>query len=94
MAAIRMLFSYLTEKGVLAMNPAREVQTERFSRLNGKTPAFHEGEVATLLAAIDVLHSRRSARSRAPGHPRLHFRSNQCGDRTHRGRFFRAENVG
>src|SRR5260221_13344276 len=27
MAAIRMLFSYLTEKGVLAMNPAREVQT-------------------------------------------------------------------
>jgi hypothetical protein len=35
------------------MNPAREVQTERFSRLNGKTPAFHEGEVATLLAAID-----------------------------------------
>ena len=53
MAAIRMLFSYLTEKGVLAMNPAREVQTERFSRLNGKTPAFHEGEVATLLAAID-----------------------------------------
>jgi hypothetical protein len=53
MAAIRMLFSCLTEKGVLAMNPAREVQTERFSRLNGKTPAFHEGEVATLLAAID-----------------------------------------
>jgi integrase/recombinase XerD len=37
----------------MAMNPAREVQTERFSRLNGKTPAFHEGEVATLLAAID-----------------------------------------
>jgi hypothetical protein len=45
--------SYLTEKGVLAMNPAREVQTERFSRLNGKTPAFHQGEVATLLGAID-----------------------------------------
>ena len=30
MAAIRMLFSWLTEKGVLAMNPAREVKTERF----------------------------------------------------------------
>ena len=27
MAAIRMLFSWLTEKGVLAMNPAREVKT-------------------------------------------------------------------
>jgi site-specific recombinase XerC len=30
MAAIRMLFSWLTEKGALAMNPAREVKTERF----------------------------------------------------------------
>ena len=27
MAAIRMLFSWLTEKGILAMNPAREVKT-------------------------------------------------------------------
>jgi site-specific recombinase XerC len=36
--AIRMLFSWLTEKGVLAMNPAREVKTERFSRTEGKTP--------------------------------------------------------
>src|SRR3984893_15572664 len=43
--AIRMLFSWLTEKGVLAMNPAREVKTERFSRTEGKTPAFVEGEV-------------------------------------------------
>src|ERR1700738_3156816 len=38
MAAIRMLFSWLTEKGVLAMNPAREVKTERFSRTEGKHP--------------------------------------------------------
>jgi|SRR4029077_6520894 integrase/recombinase XerD len=36
MAAIRMLFSWLTEKEVLAMNPAREVKTERFSRTEGK----------------------------------------------------------
>jgi site-specific recombinase XerD len=35
MAAIRMLFSWLTEKGILAMNPAREVKTERFSRTEG-----------------------------------------------------------
>jgi hypothetical protein len=42
MAAIRMMFSWLTEKGVLAMNPAREVKTERFSRTEGKTPAFVE----------------------------------------------------
>jgi hypothetical protein len=45
MAAILMLFSWLTEKGVLAMNPAREVMTERFSRAEGKAPAFVEGEV-------------------------------------------------
>jgi len=52
MAAIRMLFSWLTEKGVLAMNPAREVKTERFSRTEGKTPAFVDGEVQTLLDAV------------------------------------------
>lgn len=30
MAAIRMLFSWLTEKGILAMNPAREVRRQNF----------------------------------------------------------------
>jgi site-specific recombinase XerD len=54
MAAIRMLFSYLTEKGVLAMNPAREVQTPRFSRLEGKTPAPATEKVQQLLDGIDV----------------------------------------
>jgi site-specific recombinase XerD len=54
MAAIRMLFSWLTEKGVLAMNPAREVKTEKFSRTEGKTPAFVEGEVQRLLNVIDT----------------------------------------
>jgi site-specific recombinase XerC len=38
MSAIRMLFSWLTEKGILAMNPAREVKTEKFSRREGKKP--------------------------------------------------------
>src|SRR6201987_915276 len=54
MAAIRMLFSWFTEKGVLAMNPAREVKTERFSRTEGKTPAFVEGEVQKLLDTIET----------------------------------------
>src|SRR5215510_9517195 len=54
MAAIRMLFSWLTGKGVLAMNPAREVKTERFSRTEGKTPAFVDGEVQRLLDAIET----------------------------------------
>jgi Phage integrase, N-terminal SAM-like domain len=39
MSATRMLFSWLTEKGILAMNPAREVKTEKLSRNEGKTPA-------------------------------------------------------
>src|SRR6201994_1528847 len=57
MAAIRMLLSWLTEKGVLAMNPAREVKTERFSRTEGKTPAFVEGEVQKLLAVETFTHT-------------------------------------
>jgi hypothetical protein len=45
MAAIRMMFSWLTEKGILAINPAREVKTPKFSRTEGKTPAFSTEEV-------------------------------------------------
>jgi len=36
------------------MNPAREVKTERFSRTEGKTPAFVEGEVQKLLNAVEI----------------------------------------
>ncbi len=56
MAAIRMLFSWLTEKGILAMNPAREVKTQKFSRTEGKTPAPPHQEVQRLLDSIDVTH--------------------------------------
>jgi integrase/recombinase XerD len=56
MAAIRMLFSWLTEKGILAMNPAREVKTPKFSRSEGKTPAPPHQEVQRLLDSIDVTH--------------------------------------
>jgi integrase/recombinase XerD len=49
MSAIRMLFSWLTEKGILAMNPAREVKTEKFSRSEGKTPAFDTEQVQKVL---------------------------------------------
>src|ERR1700720_1704491 len=64
MAAIRMLFSWLTEKGALAMNPAREVKTERFSRTEGKARAFVEGEVQKLLDTIET-SSHTSLRDRA-----------------------------
>ena len=53
MSAIRMLFSWLTEKGILAMNPAREVKTEKFSRTEGKTPAFNTEQVQKVLDKID-----------------------------------------
>jgi site-specific recombinase XerD len=56
MAAIRMLFSWLTEKAILAMNPAREVKTPKFSRSEGKTPAPPHEEVQKLLDSIDVRH--------------------------------------
>ena len=36
------------------MNPAREVKTERFSRTEGKTPAFVDGEVQKLLDTVDA----------------------------------------
>jgi site-specific recombinase XerD len=56
MAAIRMLFSWLTEKGILAINPAREVKTPKFSRTEGKTPAFSTEEVHKVLDSIDTSH--------------------------------------
>ena len=40
MSAIGMLFSWLSEKGILAAKFGREVKTEKFSRREGKTPAF------------------------------------------------------
>jgi site-specific recombinase XerC len=61
MAAIRMLFSWLTEKGVLAMNPAREVKTERFSRTEGKTPAFVDVETNTSAKGAPLADGQYSA---------------------------------
>jgi integrase/recombinase XerD len=54
MSAIRMLFSWLTAQGILAMNPAREVKTEKFSRREGKTPAFDIEQVQKVLDKIDT----------------------------------------
>jgi site-specific recombinase XerC len=56
MAAIRMMFSWLTEKRILAINPAREVKTPKFSWTEGKTPAFSTEEVQKVLASIDTSH--------------------------------------
>jgi site-specific recombinase XerD len=64
MAAIRMFFSYLTEKGILAMNPAREVKTQRFSRQEGKTPAFARDEVRQVLDTSKPIASSITATRR------------------------------
>lgn len=45
MAAIQMLFSWLTEKVFCAMNPAWEAKTQRHSKTERKTPALAEGQV-------------------------------------------------
>ena len=68
MSAIRMLFSWLTEKGVLAMNPAREVKTEKFSRTEGKTPAFDTEQVQKFLDEIDTSNEVGPSRSRFAGY--------------------------
>ena len=36
------------------MNPAREVKTEKFSRSEGKTPAFETDQVQKVLDKIDT----------------------------------------
>ena len=79
MAAIRMMFSWLTEKGVLAMNPAREVKTPKFSRTEGKTPAPSAEEVQKLINSIDtsnVVGLRVQSHSRCAS---LHVRANRRG---------------
>lgn len=55
-SALRMMFSYFTEKGVLTYNPAREVKTEKVRRTVGTTPAFEVDDVAKLLASFDTSH--------------------------------------
>lgn len=53
-SALRMMFSYFTEKGVLKYNPAREVKTEKIRRNVGKTPIYEMDDVERLLASFDV----------------------------------------
>lgn len=51
-SALRMLFGWLVEKGVLPANPAREVKTEKFRRAEGKTPALSVEEMHRLLLSF------------------------------------------
>ena len=52
LAAIRMLFDYLTPGGVLRMNPASSVRGPKYSIKRGKTPVLTAEEARTLLDSI------------------------------------------
>jgi site-specific recombinase XerD len=54
MSAIRMLFSWLTEKGILAMNPARRSKRRSFLAPKAKPPAFDTDQVQKVLDKIDT----------------------------------------
>ncbi len=55
-SALRRLFSWWVEKGVLERNPVREVKTESFSRSEGKTPAFDLEDMQALLSSMTEPH--------------------------------------
>jgi site-specific recombinase XerD len=54
LAAIRMLFDWLTTGGVLPFNPASSVRGPKFSVKRGKTPVLTAEEARQLLDSIDT----------------------------------------
>lgn len=53
-SALRSLYSYWVEKGVLSSNPVREVKTEKVSRTEGKTPAVQLEDMSDLFRSFNV----------------------------------------
>ncbi|HRJ33881.1 MAG TPA: tyrosine-type recombinase/integrase [Fimbriimonadaceae bacterium] len=53
-SALRMLYSYWVERGVLERNPVREVKTEKVSRSEGKTPALSVEDMRKLFESFDT----------------------------------------
>lgn len=53
-SALRVLFAWFVEKGITERNPVREVKTAKFSRVEGKTPAFSVEEVQQLFESFDT----------------------------------------
>ena len=53
LSALRKLFSYLVETGVLASNPAREVATEKVRVKGGKTPALSPEQMRQLFESFN-----------------------------------------
>jgi site-specific recombinase XerD len=53
-SALRTLYAWWVEKGILERNPVREVKTEKFSRTEGKTPAFDLEDMRRLFESFDT----------------------------------------
>ena len=53
-SALRMLYAWWVEKGVLVTNPLREVKTEKVSRQEGETPASEVEDMPKLFASFDI----------------------------------------
>ena len=54
LAAIRMLFDWLTTGGIIPFNPAASVRGPKYSARRGKTPVLRAFEARRLLDGIDV----------------------------------------
>ncbi len=54
LAAIRMLFDWLTSGGIIPFNPATSVRGPKFSVKRGKTPVLTADEARQLLDSIDI----------------------------------------
>jgi site-specific recombinase XerD len=53
-SALRSLYAWWVEKGVLVTNPVREVKTEKVARSEGKTPALDAEQVRQLLESFEA----------------------------------------
>ncbi|GMQ82684.1 MAG: tyrosine-type recombinase/integrase [Rhodothermia bacterium] len=53
-SALRMLFGFLAEKGILSVNPALDVKPPKFSAREGTTRALSPVQVRTLIDSIDT----------------------------------------
>jgi integrase/recombinase XerD len=54
LAAIRMVFDWLTTGGIITFNPAASVRGPKYSTKRGKTPVLRAAEARKLLDSIDV----------------------------------------
>jgi integrase len=52
LAAVRLLFDHLLEKGVVDINPAARAKAPRLERESAHTPIFEQNEIKTFLDAI------------------------------------------